>query len=1230
MTNKLAEIKYYIYRNKPDLVCLCETMVKKHEPKFIGYNVLWKHRDGDKGGLAILVRHDISFKEVDFNEFQGGGLELQIIEFAGQGGTIRLANIYNPNQNILVPEFNHYLDILGNRCILIGDFNAHSPLWDSRARSNSTGRNIERILESRNLEILNEIELPTYIDNTTGRTSCLDLCIASPEITNRAEFNRGQDMGSDHFPIEISIGIPLFKSDMKSISRWKLQKVEWTKWKENLCKESDYILPMDTVSHNKKLTDKILSASNAVIPKSKTDKSLKRCTPWWDQECKNAVNSRNAAKNLLIRHPLITNLINYKRCQARVKFLIKKKKTESWRNFTSTLQSNTPSKKIWNIIKSINGKQPKKNLPFGDYNLTDKDKANLLLDQFTMNRNHEQRHQEPLPIIPERIEDPYIDIKEYEILECISKVKNTTPGADNICNAFLKKVPYCIIQELLQLFNSSLVTSVVPDEWKSGVICAIPKPGKDPSLVTSYRPITMLSCVGKLLERILKRRLEFFLETNNVFPATQTGFRKCRSTVDCLSTLKHMIMDSFSQKKYCVVAYLDLQSAYDCVWHDGLLFKLKSLQVNSHLINWIRNYLNDRKVNVRIGLHLSEERILDKGLPQGAVLSPILFNVMLHDIPKSDNVKVISYADDISLVCMSENLNEAQYHMQHYLNTLTSWLTRWKFILNPQKCSYQIFTKKRNVPNLTLLISNQNIEQCENQRVLGVIFDAPKLTFKEHVIYLKTECTRRLSVLRSISSNRWGASRNLLRRVYISYIRSKLEYGCVVFGEISSSLIKKLDVVQNSALRTILGARKTSPVLSLEVESYIMPLDIRFKFLFIKWYCKMMYSPKNGTGSEIGQEVGVTSNNINVSANERRADNIMNSLGLNKIRRVSTPYISPVPPHIDLTSRIAFDMFEGENDIIQNVIKKTRFTARKEEIYRDFIEIYTDGSKLEDGSTSAAMYLPHQEKVTSWKINPQHSVLGSELYAIFKAVQFVASKPVLQNHNIIIFTDSKSALHIIANTFDPSYKSITFQIQKFLLNLGERVKLQWVRGHIGVVGNEIADRGANLGHTNSFSALTDLNFNEVLKLVKERCFKLWIRLWKERVTVTQKGEFMSEHQAEPVFRPWLSLNCRLYETASARLRIGHFGLNSHMNRFEMRESSECEFCGVNETIHHFLFDCEQYSENRNEMRAALSDLDVNFEISNLMLGGDFSCKIQIKIHKIVIKYLIQSGRIRNF
>ena len=1232
LSNKLAEIKYYLYRNKPDILCLCETMIKKYEPKFIGYNVLWKHRNGDKGGLAILIRQDISFREINFNPFPERSLELQIIEFADQLGTIRLGNMYNPHQNILVPEFNHYLNILGNRCILIGDFNAHSPLWDIRGRSNCTGKNIERILEYNNLEILNNIDLPTYIDNSTGRTSTLDLCIASSSIANRAEFGRGQDIGSDHFPVEISIGISVFKSEMKRATRWKLKKVEWAKWSENLCGVSEYILPTDTISHNQKLTDKILRASNSFIPKSKTEKSLKRCTPWWDQECKDAITNRNVAKNILIRHPLLGNLIEYKRCQAKVKVLIKKKKTESWRNFASTLQSNTPSSKIWRTIKAINGKQSPRNIPIGNYSSTDKDKANLLLEHLTLNVDQLQAN-EPLPQIPERTNDPFLDIKEHEIIKCISKLKNTCPGADDVCNIFFKKAPKCIISELLQLYNSSLISGTVPDEWKSGIICPIPKPGKDPTLVSSYRPITMLSCIGKLLERILKRRLEFFLETEKVFPATQTGFRKSRSTIDCLATLKHIITKSLSQKKYCLVTYLDLQSAYDCVWHDGLIYKLKSLHVNSYISNWLQNYLKHRKVKVRVGLHLSEEKLLNKGLPQGAVLSPVLFNIMLHDMPTSDRVKVLTYADDITLVCTCLDLNEAKEHMQQYLNTLTSWLIRWKFLLNPQKCSYQIFTKKRHIPDITLLIANQNIYNSTNQRVLGIIFDAPKLSFREHINYIKTECSRRLCVLRSISSNSWGASRNLLRRVYISYVRSKMEYGCVIFAELTTTLMKKLTVVQNNALRTILGARKTSPVLSLEVEAYVMPLDIRFKFLFIKWYCKMLYSPFNEQYPEIGQEVGLVTYNNKVSTNNVWASStILDSIGLNNIRRVSTQYISPVPPNIDLSSRIKFDMFEDEDKISQNIIKKNIFMERKDKMYNNFIEIYTDGSKLEDGSTSAAMFVPHQSIATSWKLNPFHSVLGAELYAILKSLQFVATKPTLENHNIVLFTDSKSALHIIVNTFDPSYKNIAFQIQKLLYDLGERVKLQWVRGHIGVLGNETADRAANLGHSNSYSTLTDLSFNEVLKQIKEKCFRMWVRLWKERVTNTQRGDFMSEHIDQPVFRPWLSLNCRLYETVSARFRIGHFGLNSHMNRFEMRESPECEFCGANETIEHFLFECEQYNMNRNEMRSALDDINVDFVISNLMLGGDFSNRVQIKIHKIVIKYLVQSGtgRIRNF
>ena len=109
LNNKLSEIKIYLYTKKPDIMGLCETMVKKKEPKFVGYTPIWKHRLGEKGGLALLIRNDINFKVIDFEPFHEGGLELQIIELASNLGKIRLANVYNPHKNITVTEFRYYL-----------------------------------------------------------------------------------------------------------------------------------------------------------------------------------------------------------------------------------------------------------------------------------------------------------------------------------------------------------------------------------------------------------------------------------------------------------------------------------------------------------------------------------------------------------------------------------------------------------------------------------------------------------------------------------------------------------------------------------------------------------------------------------------------------------------------------------------------------------------------------------------------------------------------------------------------------------------------------------------------------------------------------------------------------------------------------------------------------------------------------------------------------------------
>ena len=164
------------------------------------------------------------------------------------------------------------------------------------------------------------------------------------------------------------------------------------------------------------------------------------------------------------------------------------------------------------------------------------------------------------------------------------------------------------------------------------------------------------------------------------------------------------------------------------------------------------------------------------------------------------------------------------------------------------------------------------------------------------------------------------------------------------------------------------------------------------------------------------------------------------------------------------------------------------FSEVIEERYSNYIKIYTNGSKLENGDTAASMYIPHLNMATSWKLNPVHSVLGSELFGIFKALEFVLSGLQLRNKNTVIFTDSKSALHLIANTLDPSYKHIVYKIQNYVSIL-KRVQFQWVRGHIGVNGNEIADKAANLGHENNSSTISTLSLNEVMRVIKTKTFE---------------------------------------------------------------------------------------------------------------------------------------------
>ena len=249
--------------------------------------------------------------------------------------------------------------------------------------------------------------------------------------------------------------------------------------------------------------------------------------------------------------------------------------------------------------------------------------------------------------------------------------------------------------ELLRLANRSFRTAEIPSNWKKSLVIPIPKAGKDLTDPGSYRPISLLSCVGKVVEKLVNTRLNWFLETQNKFSTTQCGFRKRRSTEDLLVRLEHQIRSCLVNRQVTISLFFDLQQAFDSVSHDHLIFKLAEAGVEGNMLAWIQEFLKDRTYSVIVGNQKSDARTLNIGLPQGLNLSPTLFNLMVGDIPHLDQTLLLEYADDLSLTVTADSLVEAIRLIRIAIARIEQWTDTWLLTLNPTKTKAMCFTKKR-------------------------------------------------------------------------------------------------------------------------------------------------------------------------------------------------------------------------------------------------------------------------------------------------------------------------------------------------------------------------------------------------------------------------------------------------------------------------------------------------------------------------------------------------------
>jgi hypothetical protein len=409
------------------------------------------------------------------------------------------------------------------------------------------------------------------------------------------------------------------------------------------------------------------------------------------------------------------------------------------------------------------------------------------------------------PVHEEGDEDMLVrPIDTDEVAGALKTCKGTSaPGVDGLQYRVLQQAPPCTLTALAELYTACLQSGYFPATWKAAIGVMIPKPKKDHKLVTNYRPISLLNTTGKLFEKVIARRLHNHLEYTKFWNAHQRAYLQKKEANELVYCLNEEAAAARKKGWVTTAVSLDVEKAFDAVWHDGLKYKLSQHHLPVKLIRLLSSFLDDRTIQIRVEGHLSPAVHLEAGTPQGSVLSPLLFLIFVNDLPVDPrhSCRAGQFADDITTWATAPRKRATFVRLQHVLNDIEKWCCTWRIKLNVAKTQLVTFAKRAHCPVLKLF--GQQLIETTELTLLGVKMDQ-QLHYTNHCKEKAAAGSKQVQLLRTLSGSNWGASAQTPIRFYKQLVRPVLEYGHVATASAPKSNIDRLQRVQNAALRTAL------------------------------------------------------------------------------------------------------------------------------------------------------------------------------------------------------------------------------------------------------------------------------------------------------------------------------------------------------------------------------------------------------------------------------------------